>query len=301
MDLPPTFVRNIKVAFGEEGRNWLSRLPSLLDDAARRWGLTTIQPVGNLSYNYVAFARRGSEEVVLKIGVPNLEFISEMTALRIFNGDGAVRLLEADAQNYMLLLERLRPGKMLADLIEDDERCTHIACDVMTHLWRPAPEGPLILLSEWFEGLRGLRVRYKGGTGPFPRKLVERAEWLIPGLFATSSPSALLHGDFHHFNILSSGRGWLVIDPKGVIGPPEYEAGPLLINPWGDFRQMPEAVRITERRIAILSERLGFPRERLRDWGLCHAILSAWWDLAGDDTGGEYSIGCAEIIARAKV
>jgi streptomycin 6-kinase len=111
----------------------------------------------------------------------------------------------------------------------------------------------------------------------------------------------LLHGDFHHFNILSSERGWLVIDPKGVIGPPEYEVGPLLLNPWDDFRQKPDALRITERRLAILSERLGFPRERLRDWGLCHAVLSAWWDLTEDDTGGEYSIGCAEVIAKVKI
>lgn len=301
MDLPPDFVRNIKVAFGAEGEKWLLRLPSLLEDAVRRWDLDDVQQVGNLSYNYVAFARRDQEDVVLKIGVPNREFISEMTTLRIFDGDGAVRLLESDADNYMFLLERLRPGTMLADLIEDDEKCTHIACDVMTHLWRHKPQGPLIQLSEWFGELKGLRARYKGGTGPFPEKLVERAESLIPELFVNSSPPVLLHGDFHHFNILSSERGWLVIDPKGVIGPPEYEVGPLLLNPWDDFLQIPDAVRITERRIAILSERLGFPRERLRDWGMCHAVLSAWWDLAEDGTGGEYSLGCAEIIARAKI
>jgi streptomycin 6-kinase len=224
-----------------------------------------------------------------------------MTALRIFDGDGAARLLEADDQNYMFLLERLHPGTMLADLIDDDERCTRIACDVMTHLWRHKPQGHLIQLSDWFGELKGLRIRYKGGTGPFPKKLVERVETLIPELFATSGPPVLLHGDFHHFNILSSERGWLVIDPKGVIGPPEYEVGPLLLNPWDDFRQKPDALRITERRLAILSERLGFPRERLRDWGLCHAVLSAWWDLTEDDTGGEYSIGCAEVIAKVKI
>jgi streptomycin 6-kinase len=301
MDLPPTFVPNIKVSFGEDGANWLSRLPLLVEEATQRWDLATVQPVSNLSYNYVAFAKRSNEDVVLKIGVPNLEFISEMTALRIFDGDGAVKLLEADADNYMFLMERVRPGMMLAELVDDDERCTHIACDVMTHLWRHKPQGSLIQLSEWFDGLKGLRVRFEGGTGPFPEKLVARVESLIPELFAASNPPVLLHGDFHHFNVLSSERGWLVIDPKGVIGPPEYEVGPLLINPWDDFLKLPDAVRITERRIAILSERLGFPRERLRDWGLCHAVLSAWWDLTEDGTGGEYSIGCAEVIAKASV
>jgi streptomycin 6-kinase len=300
MDLPSQFVANIKNYFGDEGMKWLSRLPSLIDGAIQRWDLTDIQQIDNLSVNYVAFARRSGNDVVLKIGVINHEFISEMTALRIFDGDGAVRLLEADADNYMFLMERVHPGTMLVAL-EDDEQRTHIACDVMTHLWRPAPEGPLILLSEWFEGLKGLHIRFNGGTGPFPEKLVSRVESLLPELFATSDPPVLLHGDLHHFNILSSERGWLAIDPKGVIGPAGYEVGPLLMNPSGDFLDRPDPVGITERRLAILSERLGFPRERLRDWGICHSVISAWWDLTEEGTGGEYSIGCAEVIAKAKI
>ena len=300
MDLPSRFVANMKKYFGDEGTKWISRLPSLIVDAARRWDLTEIQQIDNLTVNYVAFAKRGGEEVVLKIGVISPEFISEVTALRTFNGDGAVRLLEVDADNYMFLLERVRPGTMLVAL-EDDERRTHIACDVITHLWHPAPEGPLILLSEWFEGLKGLRVRFEGGTGPFPEKLVGRVESLLPELFADPSPLVLLHGDFHHFNILLSERGWLAIDPKGVIGPAEYEVGPLLMNPWRDFLQRPDPVRLTERRLAILSERLGMPRERLRDWGICHSVISAWWDLTEGGTGGEYSIGCAEVISKARV
>jgi streptomycin 6-kinase len=199
----------------------------------------------------------------------------------------------------MFVLERLRPGEMLVS-VGDDEKRTAIACDVMTHLWRPAPQGlPLIRLSDWFAELSKLRPRYAGGTGPFPKKLVEQVEALLLELFATSCPPRLIHGDFHHFNILSSERGWLAIDPKGVIGPPEYECAPLLINPIPDLPYLPDAIRLTGRRIAILSERLGFPRERIRDWGLCHALLSAWWDLADDDTGGEYALTCAEMIASA--
>jgi len=67
-----------------------------------------------------------------------------------------------------------------------------------------------------------------------------------------------------------------------------------------NFAYLPDAVRQTERRIAILSERLGFSRECIREWGLCHAVLSAWWDLT-DDAGGEYSLACAEVIAKAAI
>jgi hypothetical protein len=95
--------------------------------------------------------------------------------------------------------------------------------------------------------LKGLRLRFSGGTGPFPERSVEIIEGLVRELFSEDRPSVLLHGDFHHFNILLSERGWLVIDPKGVAGPAEYEVGPLLLNPWGEMPDETEAIRRTQR------------------------------------------------------
>jgi streptomycin 6-kinase len=301
MNIPPQFIHNINIAFGEAGKQWLVDLPSLLDEAAEKWNLTLGEPL-LLSYNYVTAAKfSDGMDVVLKLGVPNRELKSELSALRLFNGDGACRLLAADDERSMFLLERLKPGKMLVEM-EDDEARTDIAVDVMMHLWRnPPAENCFIKLSEWFAALNGLRPRYAGGTGPFPQWLVERVESLLPELFADPNPPVLMHGDFHHFNILSSERGWLAIDPKGVIGPRGYETGPLLMNPIPDWPYRPDAIRQTERRIAILGERLGLARETIRDWGICHSLLSAWWDLTPNDTGGEYSVACAEMIAKAQI
>jgi streptomycin 6-kinase len=198
----------------------------------------------------------------------------------------------------MFLLERLRPGEMLVTLENDDER-TEIAAGVMQRIWRTPPETEgFIKLSEWFAELDGLRPRYQGGTGPFPKTLVERVESLLPELFADPQPPILMHGDFHHFNILSSERGWLVIDPKGVIGPRGYEVTPFLTNPIPDWPYRPEALRQTKRRIDIFRERLGWRRETIRDWGICHCLLSGWWDLTPDDTGIDYSIACAELLMQ---
>jgi streptomycin 6-kinase len=301
MPLPAPFLRNIRNSFGAEGERWLTDLPELLNNAAHRWDLSLGEPF-LLSYNYVCAATRADGmQVVLKIGVPNREILSEMTALRLFDGVGACRLLEADEENCAFLLERLSPGQMLVSL-DDDKARTEIACQVMTRLWQPAPPGlPFIPLSSWFAELDKLRPGYGGGTGPFPRWLVERVEALLPDLLHPSNPQMLIHGDFHHFNVLNSERGWLAIDPKGVVGPIGYEVGPLLINPWGDFLKLENPLGITECRLSILSEHLGLPAAHLRDWGLCHCLLSAWWDLSEDGTGGEETLACAEVIARARV
>lgn len=296
LQLPESFIQTIINTY-PNGRAWLADLPALVENAARRWGLENIQPVGNLSYNFVAFAlAAGRDEVVLKIGPPNCELVSELTALRLFDGNGAARLLDANEAQYTFLLERLRPGVMLSELA-DDEAATRVAAGVMRSLWREPPPGlPLIPLSAWFDELGDLRPRFGGGTGPFPARLVERVESNLPGLMRDSGPDILMHGDFHHFNILSSERGWLVIDPKGVIGPRGYECGPFLINPWGDFARHPDAIAISRRRIAILSEHLGLARELILEWAICHSLLSAWWDLTEEDTGGEYALACGELF-----
>ena len=340
MNLSPKFISTVQNVFLDDGRPFLEALPELITEASARWGLTNVEPAKNLSYNFVAFANRGDIQVVLKIGLPNRETISEMAALRLFHGEGACRLLDYDEEKYWMLLERLQPGLMLSTL-EDDEEATHIAAEVMQKIWRPmenvilskakdlndsnkrlSPALPgtcargkcargasvgrgerslrvtydsFIQLSNWFDGLKRLRARFGGGTGPLPEKLVERVEQSAKDFFLENHRPVLMHGDFHHFNILSSERGWLIIDPKGVIGPACYEVGPLLMNPWDDllskdYRQM------TKRRIDILHERLGFERERIREWGVAHAILSAWWDIE-ENTVPEYSLAVAEMIA----
>jgi streptomycin 6-kinase len=163
----------------------------------------------------------------------------------------------------------------------------------------PAPQ-KFILLSDWFYGLKRLRSLYNGGTGPFNEKLVERVEHSVRDFFAENHRPVLMHGDFHHYNILSSERGWLIIDPKGVIGPAGYEVGPLLINPWGELINKNDIQKITKRRIDILHEHLGFERERIREWGLAHAVLSAWWGVE-DHTGWEYAAAFANMMAGLEI
>lgn len=300
MNLPSEFILNIEGAFGEAGKQFLANLPALISKASQRWGLTNVQPSSTLSYNFVAFANRAGEQVVLKMGVPNREMKSEMAALRLFNGEGACRLIDDDEEKCWMLLERLKPGVMLSTL-EDDEEATHIAVDVMQKIWRPAPKDDIFIrLTDWFDGLKRLRSRFNGGTGPFNEKLVGRVEHSVKEFFAENHKPVLMHGDFHHFNILSSERGWLIIDPKGVIGPAGYEVGPLLINPWGDLLKMNNYRRMTERRIDILHERLGFERERIREWGLAHAILSSWWSIE-DHGDWRYTADFAEMIAELPI
>jgi hypothetical protein len=69
MILPPEFINNIEGTFGEAGRQFLAALPASINEASQRWSLTDVQPVPTLSYNFVAFAKRGEGQVMLKMSV----------------------------------------------------------------------------------------------------------------------------------------------------------------------------------------------------------------------------------------
>ncbi len=303
MNPPDTFTRTIITTFGEKGATWLAALPALIDACAERWSLT-LGPPFDLSYNYVASATRADgAEVVLKIGTPSVESATERAAMRLYDGRGAARLLETDEGLGAMLLERVRPGATLAAL-EDDERATEIAADVMRALWRPPPaEHSFPSVARYTQELTGLRPYFGGGTGPFPPHLVEQAERLREELLSSMGAPVVLHGDLHHLNILSAEREpWLVIDAKGVVGEPTFEVGAFFHNPWPQLEKRGHLRTLLHRRVAILSERLGFDRERVRGWGLMYCVLSAWWSYDEvTDTLDEWawrSLGCAAALAE---
>ncbi len=297
--VPHDLSQTIVELYGTEGVEWLERLPSLIADCERRWSLTVMPPFEPLSYNYAAPAvRLDGAAVVLKVGVPNPELLTEIEALALYDGRGIVRLLDADRQQGILLLERLRPGTPLLSLA-DDERETSIAGQVMRQLWRPVPpEHPFPTVARWAAGLERLRACFDGGAGPFPGILVETAEALFAELIGSMAEPVLLHGDLHHENILAAERQpWLALDPKGLVGEPAYEVGALLRNPLPELLTWPQPERILGRRVDQLAGDLGFDRTRLVGWGLAQAVLSAWWSFEDHGHGWEPAIACAELLA----
>jgi streptomycin 6-kinase len=293
------------------GRQWLEQLPRTLADAATRWSLDLRPPFANLTFNYAAPATLADgTPVVVKAGFvpPDKELVSEVAALTHWNGRGAVRLLESDLDQGLLLLERLVPGRPLGE-VEDDQEALSIAATVLEQLWRSGPpppptalSSPFPLTSDWSKGFARLRSHFTGGTGPFPAALVERAERLWSELEASKAePAVVLHGDLNFGNVLSAEREpWLAIDPKGIIGEPVYDTGIFLRDPVDRILAAAHPNRFLARRIDQLAERLGFERYRIRDWGLAQAVLSAWWSIEDEGSGWEPALFCAEALARIR-
>jgi streptomycin 6-kinase len=295
-DLPASFCKTIIDLYGERGKTWLQELPALIADIETLWSIRVLPHFDSLSYNFVAPAvSLNGTEAVLKLGVPNRELSTESEALRLYNGQGIVQLFAVDLERGALLIERIRPGEMLA-VLEDDEQATAIIAEIMQRLWRPLPpDHPFPHMVDWGENLQRLRPAFEGETGPFPEWLVDFAMETYAEMRASPAPPMLLHGDLHHYNILSAQRApWLALDPKGLAGEPAYDTAQMLLNPM-DI-DLERHCSLIPRRVDQLTSELGLDRQRLIRVCIAHTILSSWWSYEEHDESVESGVMIAETL-----
>jgi len=244
--------------------------------AMARWQLVADGDVRHTPSGAILFVRREAQPLVLKIvGAAGDELLAS-PAYEHFSGHGAVTLVAQDGR--ALLLERIAPGHALTQKVldGDDDGATAVLCDVMSTLHRDAPPpAELATVEDWGADLS----QDHPPDSPLPLALVSRAAAVFDELCRSQGPRVCLHGDLHHDNVLfDAGRGWLAIDPKGVIGERAYECGAFLRNPTEDAARFADPA-IIDRRVRIVCERLGLDRGRVIGWCFAQAVLSAVWAL----------------------
>lgn len=211
--------------------------------------------------------------------------------LQAYGGRGAVTLVEYSGA--VSLMERAA-GLDLAGMVlagQDDE-ATGIICDVVGQLHETDGDWPeLIPIPRRMDDLR--RHLAEGRVGAADLSLMARVAAVADEMCAESRREwRLLHGDIHHFNILQSARGWLAIDPKGILGPAVYDYANALCNPYMETAIVADPVRMA-RAAAIMAERAGVERQVLLRWTFVHGAQCAAWSLAAPDQ--LYWLACAKV------
>lgn len=238
---------------------------------ARSWGVAIERTVATETSLIVHGKRAGTPVVLKVVKSPGDEWRCGELAAK-FGGRGVVRVYEH--MPGAALFEKLDPGEPLAQLTlagRDDEATEILA----TLLGRMAPGDPpegCPTVEQW----AGAFVRHAGsGDERVPSALVEPAQRIYSDLCATQRNPALLHGDLHHYNVLSDrARGWCAIDVKGVVGELEYELGAALRNPV-DRPDLFASLAIVERRLDRFGLELGLDTSRARGWCFAQAVLAA--------------------------
>jgi streptomycin 6-kinase len=275
------------------GAEWLDRLPRLVAECAEVWSLGVGEPFSDGNVAWVAPVELAvGPPAVLKVNFPEPESEREADALALWSGEGAVRLLAEDRSRRALLVERCEPGTPLwAE--PDGEDTLMIASGVLRGLWRPPPADHSFrlladLAAEWVDDLP---ASWERNGRPYERALLEESVAFLAEAGPSQGEPVVVHQDFHGGNVLRAAREpWLAIDPKPVVGEREFDTASLLRDRRWELRADPHPAARLRRRLDQLAAELGLDRERMRGWGIAHALA---WDPDED------MVACARWLAAA--
>ncbi|HUO66998.1 MAG TPA: aminoglycoside phosphotransferase family protein [Gammaproteobacteria bacterium] len=252
-------------------------LKARIAERVKTWGVRAERAVATET-SALVFGTRDGKPVVVKVARwPGDEWRGGEIAAA-FGGRGVVQVHDHVAG--AALLERLVPGTPLVTLVLEgrDEEATEILAALLRRMSPGDPPAGCPTVEQWGLGFE----RYLAtNDAQIPRELVLHAHHVYFELAAAQREPALLHGDLQHYNVLhDERRGWVAIDPKGVVGELEYEIGAALRNPFErpDLFASPEAI---ERRLGIFYAALGIDVDRARAWAFAQAVLSAIWSVEG--------------------
>ena len=280
------------------GAAWLDSLPRLVDECVEQWALELGAPFEALHASFVTRVELpDGVKAVLKINFPESETEREADALAHWDGDGAVRLLRHDSARRALVIERCEPGTRLWDIPEED--AIRVAADVLRSLWRPAPvEHSFTLLPDeaavWSEYVA---ERWRRQGQPFERTLLDEAMSFAGEAGLSQRDLVVLHQDFHGGNVLQAERRpWLAIDAKPLVGEREFDTASLLRDRREALARDPDPRATIRRRLDFLAEALALDRERMRGWGIVHALA---WGVRPDHVM-EDMLACARWLAELR-
>ena len=300
--VPDTFVATMRNIHGLRGVDWCRQLPAHLTTLAGQWDLV-LGPHFPLSYNYVCSAtiRHSGTAVVLKTAPHNPEFATEVAMLQHYNGHGAVDIHAVDYANSAFLMTAADPGTRLVDGHLTDDAQTHAAALLMQSSWS-AYQGNVPLPTIWAQAtvLTTLAQTNPAAVERIGLLHVDAAIALFQRLHRPAADVAL-HGDLHHENILRHGAGWVIIDPKGVIGNPAAECAAFLRNPARLLDSGVDIVALTIRRIELLSTVLAIPAATIAGWNYALMVLSAWWCYEEEQTVPARVLSYVDAFARVAV
>lgn len=188
-----------------------------------------------------------------------------------WDGIGSVEVFEYN--DNAILMERIPNDCSLTTMAisNQDDEATQIICNVakLLHSYNKEPFPELPLLKNWFKDL----FLYADKFGEIIRKCADIAKYLLED----QRDIVVLHGDLHHENILhSADRGWLSIDPKGIIGERAFDYVNILCNPNVEVA-LKEGRFIHQLEIISRESKINF--DYLLKWAVAWAGLSTVWSL----------------------
>ncbi len=290
-------------------QHWDASVIELLQLMIERWSLTPEQPyTGGFGATVLRVRREDGSPAVLKLGFPHPEAAGEALGLAAWPKGTGPELFAQDAWRWALLLERIEPGDSMLQIpletVGGYHQALMAACRLLRSIWSagPVPGVPRLsaIVTAWAET----------ASARLPTRRAELQEIgvsdlvhdSVEDLFRLSSievSDSLVHGDYNPGNILRSGDGWRVIDPKPMVGDPSYDLWPLVGQLGDPFRHGDAADRLTVS-LQLAAAEAGCDVVRAARWAAARSALNVTWYLEERDRA-RASVDAAELKVWAEV
>ena len=245
------------------------------------WNIGFYEPLADTHSSLVWKVKRndypGETFVIKQLKPAGMEELRGAHYLAWREGRGAAKLYDLKGSSMLLeyagsyhLDAHLKSGK--------DDECLTIFGQVLTALHQPSASSvpnDLQPLDKHFSGLFAVANQKPiyAEAAKLAKRLLEMPHEAIP-----------LHGDIHHENVIRGPRGWLVIDPHGLVGDAAFDAANIFYNPLDRddlCLDVARAQQMAEHFAAILK----CDPAHVLDYAFAYGCLSAAWHLEdGNET-----------------
>ena len=258
--------KNIVNLLGSVGQKWLDDLPIILDQLSSYWNLSYINPVYNMSYNYVAKSMQNGKNIVIKISPKPSMINDEIKALKHFEGNGFIKLLDFNEEYNAILIEQALPGISLKDIKQNQ---IEIYSDVIKQIKYIDNKSDFQHISDWLKAIDNNKEK-------IAEDILDKAKELKTKLLNDNIDEYILHGDLHYDNIISYNDSWICIDPKGIRGELAFEAAHCDLLDEEELKEN-NAYILFETRSQKLANNINIDHHRLKDWIFVRLVLGACW------------------------
>ena len=207
---------------GIEG--WISRVQENVKELAYQYNVSTYmlnsQTQANIVYEGIS-EKYG--DIIFKFDPSEYDYHKEYTYYRLAPDRFMADLIGHDDQNHALILKKVKPGFQVK-FHPDDPRMRALYEQISRSFIPVAALQGDRLVPSFIDEMARFSKSADRFTFEYPyRKSMEKKAAAVWNHYFENAPQYYLHGDIQRRNILNENGNYRVIDPRGTVGPKEFE------------------------------------------------------------------------------
>ncbi len=231
--------------------------------------------------------------VIIKRDRNVLQLKSEYEMLLNLDGECSCKVYSFNENEGQLIEERILPGTVLRKEKMLEKRLNAFG-KIFHAIHRPKNEGVTYL--HWLASIK--EYCEANQISEEWRQKAQFAYSICLDIFKKYSERVLLHGDLHHDNILQRTDGsYVMIDPKGVVGPSILDLPRFILNELDTNHEEPLIGHIT-RVIELISQQFKYPLEDVEKSFVMEIILENIWCIEDGENINLQHLEIAECILK---